>query len=86
MAKFEQIIFLYCGDLTLVFSIVSLFFFPDSPMEANFWNERERDIAIERLRANQTGIISRTWRWEHVWEALLDIKSWCWFFLVLAIS
>lgn len=55
-------------------------------MEAKFWLEGERDIAIERLRANQMGIISRKWRWDHVAEALLDPKSWCWFFLVMAIS
>lgn len=81
-----QIIFLFCGGITLVFAVVSFFFFPDSPMEAKFWREGERDIAIERLRANQTGIVSRKWRWEHVWEALLDLKSYFWFFLVLGIS
>ncbi|KAL3420943.1 allantoate permease [Phlyctema vagabunda] len=57
-----QIIFLYCGGLTLVFSVVAFIFFPDSPMEAKFWREGERDIAIERLRANQMGIVSRKWR------------------------
>lgn len=81
-----KIIFLFCGGITLVFAVVSFFFFPDSPMEAKFWREGERDIAIERLRANQTGIVSRKWRWEHVWEALLDLKSYFWFFLVLGIS
>lgn len=55
-------------------------------MEARFWKGRERDIAIERLRANQTGIISRKWRWDHVLEALLDLKTWGWFFLVMGIS
>ncbi|KAG9230763.1 major facilitator superfamily domain-containing protein [Amylocarpus encephaloides] len=81
-----QIIFLYCGGITLVFSVFSIIFFPDSPMEAKFWKERERDIAIERLRANQMGIVSRKWRWDHVTEAVLDPKTWCWFFLVMAIS
>ncbi|KAK0105914.1 hypothetical protein ONS95_004427 [Cadophora gregata] len=81
-----QVIFLYCGGLTLVFSAIAFWLFPDSPMEAKFWKEGERDIAIERLRANQMGIISRKWRWDHVVEALLDPKSWCWFFLVMAIS
>ncbi|KAH8600059.1 allantoate permease-like protein [Bisporella sp. PMI_857] len=81
-----QIIFLYCGALTLVFSVISFIWFPDSPMEAKFWKEGERDIAIERLRANQMGIVTRKWRWDHVLEAFLDPKSWFWFFLVLAIS
>ncbi|CAG8972961.1 hypothetical protein HYALB_00008321 [Hymenoscyphus albidus] len=81
-----QIIFLYCGGLTLVFSVISFIFFPDSPMEAKFWKEGERDIAIERLRANQMGIVSRKWRWDHVWEAVLDPKTWCWFCLCMTIS
>ena len=55
-------------------------------MEAKFWKDEERDIAIERLRANQMGIVSRKWRWDHVLEAFIDPKSYCWFFLVMAIS
>src|ERR1700728_1080008 len=55
-------------------------------MEDKFWKQGERDVAIERLRANQMGIISRKWRWDHVLEAFLDPKSWCWFFLVMGIS
>lgn len=81
-----QIIFLYCGGITLIFSIISILFFPDSPMEARFWRYNERDIAIERLRANQMGIVSRKWKKEHVTEAVLDLKTWYWFFLVMAIS
>lgn len=59
---------------------------PDSPMEAKFLGEREKVIAVERLRANQMGIISREWRWDHVWETLLDVKTWIWFILIIAIS
>ena len=55
-------------------------------MEAKFWKDGERDIAIERLRANQVGIVSRKWRWDHVLEAFIDPKSYFWFFLVMAIS
>ncbi|KAJ6007847.1 allantoate permease [Penicillium herquei] len=58
----------------------------DSPMEAKFLSDREKYISVERLRANQMGIVSREWRWDHVWETFYDIKTWCWFFLVLSIS
>ncbi|PMD64142.1 MFS general substrate transporter [Hyaloscypha bicolor E] len=68
-----QVIFLYCDGLTLVFSVLFFIFFPDSLMEAKFWRQGERDIAIERLRASQM-------------EAFPDPKSWCWFFLVMGIS
>lgn len=77
---------MFCGLLTVAFSLVVLIFMPDSPMEAKCLNHREKIIAVERLRANQMGVVSREWRWDHVWETLYDMKTWCWFFLIVAIS
>ncbi|KAK4112413.1 MFS general substrate transporter [Canariomyces notabilis] len=81
-----QIIFLFCGLLTVVYSAIVFIFMPDSPMEAKYLTEREKVIAVERLRANQMGVASREWRWDHVWETLLDLKTWCWFVAIVAIS
>ncbi|OOF92027.1 hypothetical protein ASPCADRAFT_153328 [Aspergillus carbonarius ITEM 5010] len=81
-----QIIFMFCGLLTVAYSILVLIFMPDSPMEAKFLSEREKVIAVERLRANQMGIISREWRWDHVWETAYDLKTWFWFLLIVSIS
>ncbi|KAL3247333.1 hypothetical protein ABHI18_012452 [Aspergillus niger] len=81
-----QIIFMFCGLLTVAYSTLVLIFMPDSPMEAKFLSEREKVIAVERLRANQMGIISREWRWDHVWETAYDVKTWLWFFLIVTIS
>ncbi|UKZ45908.1 hypothetical protein TrVGV298_000102 [Trichoderma virens] len=81
-----QIIFLFCGCITVAFSIVMYLFMPDSPMEAKFLKEDEKVIAIERLRMNQMGIGSGVWKWEHVREAMLDPKTWLWFCLMLTIS
>ncbi|KAG8170017.1 hypothetical protein KVR01_000762 [Diaporthe batatas] len=81
-----QIIFLFCGLLTVAYSIVVFCLMPDSPMETKFLSEREKVIATERLRANQMGVASRTWRWDHVWETARDLKTWCWFIAILAIS
>lgn len=50
-----QIVFLFCGLLTVLYSIVVFIFMPDSPMEAKYLKEREKVIAVERLRANQMG-------------------------------
>ncbi|EAU35089.1 conserved hypothetical protein [Aspergillus terreus NIH2624] len=82
----HAIIFMFCGLLTVAFSFAVLFLMPDSPMEAKYLNDREKVIAVERLRANQMGIISREWRWDHVWETLYDLKTWCWFSLIVTIS
>ncbi|EFY88872.1 hypothetical protein J3458_016492 [Metarhizium acridum] len=81
-----QIIFLFCGCITVAFSIVMFLFMPDSPMQAKFLNREDKFIAIERLRMNQMGIGSGVWKWDHVKECLLDPKTWLWFFLMLIIS
>ncbi|KAK9575110.1 hypothetical protein V6Z92_009964 [Aspergillus fumigatus] len=81
-----QIIFMFCGLLTVAYSLLIFIFMPDSPMEAKCLSDREKVIAVERLRANQMGIISREWRWDHVRETFYDLKTWCWFFLIVSIS
>ncbi|KZL65271.1 major facilitator superfamily transporter [Colletotrichum tofieldiae] len=82
----KQIIFMFFGIITVVFSVVMFLYMPDSPVEAKFLNDHDKLIAIERLRMNQQGVMSREWRWDHLKESLLDIKTWCWFFLVFSIS
>lgn len=59
---------------------------PDSPMEAKYLTQREKVIAVERLRANQQGITSRQWRWDHVWEVATDLKTYLWFLIIVSIS
>lgn len=81
-----QIIFMFCGLLTIVYAVFIGILMPDSPMEAKYLREREKVIAVERLRANQMGVASRVWRWDHVLETLLDFKTWCWFIAIISIS
>lgn len=81
-----QIIFLVCGLITVLFAVVVFFFLPDSPVDAKFLNDHDKLLAVERLRANQMGVVSTTWKWEHVTESLLDLKTWFWFSLMFAIS
>ncbi|KAI6082857.1 MFS general substrate transporter [Hypoxylon rubiginosum] len=81
-----QTIFIFCGVLTVIFGVAFLVFMPDSPMEAKYLSERERIIAVERLRANQMGVASRQWKWDHVRETFTDFKTLLWFILIVAIS
>lgn len=81
-----QIIFMFCGFFTVAYSFVVLWLMPDSPMDAKYLTEREKVIATERLRANQQGITSRQWRWDHVRETATDPKTYAWFLIVVAIS
>ncbi|KAI1420172.1 major facilitator superfamily domain-containing protein [Xylaria sp. FL1777] len=81
-----QVIFIFCGVSTFLYGITFLILMPDSPMEAKYLSEREQLIAVERLRANQMGIVSRKWRWDHALETLLDPKTWLWFLIMTSIS
>jgi hypothetical protein len=44
----SQIIFLFFGLITVVFSVVVWFFLPDSPLTARFLKGDDRLVAIER--------------------------------------
>ncbi|KAJ5677652.1 uncharacterized protein N7477_003285 [Penicillium maclennaniae] len=81
-----QIIFLFFGLITVGISGAVLVFMPDSPITAKFLDEEDKLVAIERLRMNQQGIENHEWKWEHVKEACLDLKSWMWFSLMVSIS
>ncbi|SPN96635.1 related to permease of the major facilitator superfamily [Cephalotrichum gorgonifer] len=81
-----QVIFLFCGAITVGFSVVMFLLMPDSPIDAKFLKHDDKLIAIERLRMNQMGIGSGIWKWDHVREAMLDLKTWLWFSLMFTIS
>lgn len=70
------------ADMVVLRSI----FMPDSPMTAKFLKADDKLIAIERLRMNQQGIASGVWKWDHVWDAMLDLKTWLWFSIMFIIS
>ena len=42
--------------------------------------------SVIRLRMNQQGIETHEWKWQHVKETCLDIKSFFWFALMFSIS
>lgn len=41
--------------MTIAYGIVVGIFLPDNPVKAKFINQREKAIAIDRVRVNQTG-------------------------------
>jgi len=49
-----------------------MIFLPDSPVTAKGLNEREKRIAVERLRDNQTGIENKHLKWYQVREAFAE--------------
>ncbi|QGA18972.1 hypothetical protein EYB26_006657 [Talaromyces marneffei] len=74
--KSWQIIFLFVGLLTVA-SVPLIYILLDNDIpSARFLDEEEKVIAIERLRANQTGAGTREFKWDHVLEAVLEPKTW----------
>ncbi|KIW05789.1 uncharacterized protein PV09_03000 [Verruconis gallopava] len=71
-----QWMFIIFGVFTILFGFTLWWLLPDSPLTAPWLNERERLIAIERLKSNKTGIKNTHHKWRQVKEALMDLKVW----------
>jgi MFS transporter, ACS family, allantoate permease len=65
-------IYILLGSISTAYGIFLLFFFPDSPMKARFLTERERNIAVQRLRKNNTGMQTRQFKSKQVIESFKD--------------
>ena len=84
--KSYQIIFLTCGLLAVLLSIPTFFIFPRHPARARFLDERQKYIALERIRLNNTGTQNTHFKWYHVREAAVDLKTWIWVVMIFCVS
>lgn len=71
-----QWMFIFFGIFTVIFGVCLWWLLPDSPVSAQWLSERERLIAVERLKTNKTGVKNNHHKWPQVKEALLDAKVW----------
>ncbi|KAI9742371.1 MAG: hypothetical protein M1818_003904 [Claussenomyces sp. TS43310] len=74
------------GIMTIVYALVIGIFLPDNPVKAKFVSEREKAIAVDRVRADQTGVENKTFKKEQMIEAFLDPKTWLMFLFNIWIS
>lgn len=58
-------------------------FLPDSPVTAKGLSKRERRMAVERLRENQTGVENKNLKPYQILEAFMDYKLYMFFILGL---
>lgn len=70
-----QCIYIFASGLTFLFG-AWCFALPNSPLDAWFLNPEERIVAVERLRAGQTGLRNRKIKPAQIKEAALDPKIW----------
>lgn len=71
-------IFLFCGLVTVASAPVVYWKLDNDISTARFLTEHEREQGEERLRANQTGTATYTFKWSQVVEVLLEPKCWLW--------
>ncbi|EUC51362.1 hypothetical protein COCMIDRAFT_79405 [Bipolaris oryzae ATCC 44560] len=72
-----RVLFLVEGLPTVVMSVVTWFFLPDSPEKARFLTEEEKAVAKARGVAQAgTGTRIGSIEWKEMLEAVLDLKSW----------
>ncbi|KAI8717046.1 MFS general substrate transporter [Fusarium sp. LHS14.1] len=72
--KSWQIMFLVVGLFTAASGILAFILLPDSPLSSRL-SPREKYHAIERLRANQTGIENKTWKWYQFRESMSNFQA-----------
>lgn len=73
--KQYQGIFIFMGGLSLAIAPIVWFLMPNSPTTAKFLkNGDDRIIALDRLKENNTGTKSSTFKWSQVWETYRDPK------------
>ncbi|KAK4173018.1 major facilitator superfamily domain-containing protein [Triangularia setosa] len=73
-----QWIFLSTGILTVITVPFVYLRLDNNIQSARFLTEREKIVALERARGNQTGSSStkENWKWKQIREVFLDIKTW----------
>lgn len=68
--------YLVAGVLTILWSFVILFFMPPDPIRMRGLTDRERYIAVARMRVNNAGVRNTHFKKEQVWEVMKDIRFW----------
>ncbi|KAF2463525.1 MFS general substrate transporter [Lindgomyces ingoldianus] len=64
------------GVLTVFWSLVILLFMPPDPIHAKGFGDRERYIAVARMRQNNLGVRNTHFKIGQLREAPLDVKFW----------
>ncbi|WWC85174.1 uncharacterized protein L201_000031 [Kwoniella dendrophila CBS 6074] len=70
-----RIIFIVVGSTTVLSAPIVYYFLEADIEKSRFLNQEEKKMAIERVRANQTGTGTREFKWPHIWEVCYDPKT-----------
>ncbi|KAJ7607587.1 allantoate permease [Roridomyces roridus] len=68
-----RIMFVVLGCATVVIGFLTVWFLPDTPMQARWLSDVEKVVLLRHVSVNQTGVENRTkFRWAEIVEALCD--------------
>ncbi|KAL4900899.1 hypothetical protein BDW74DRAFT_170470 [Aspergillus multicolor] len=70
-----RILFLILGLLTVFTGALYFWYLPDNQTNARFLTERQKLVAIERIRDNYQGLGSSVWKWAQFREAFKDPRT-----------
>ncbi|RDW89932.1 putative Allantoate permease [Aspergillus mulundensis] len=71
-----RLLFLVLGAVSVIWAVIVYIFLPDSPISAWWLSDREKFVALQRVKDNNTGMEDKTIKWHQVREALVDPKTW----------
>ncbi|KAF7522227.1 hypothetical protein PCG10_007528 [Penicillium crustosum] len=79
-----QGLFVLYGAMTFATGVFLFFFLASSPTDAKWLTEEEKIIALERVRGNKTGTEVWNFSWPQLREALLDVRLYLLFFMLVS--
>ncbi|KAK5941166.1 hypothetical protein PMZ80_006443 [Knufia obscura] len=68
--------YLVAGAITILWAFVILFYMPPDPIRMKGLSDRERYIAVARMRVNNAGVRNTHFKKAQVWEVLVDLRFW----------
>lgn len=68
--------YIVAGLITALWALVIFFFMPPDPIRAKHFTDRERYIAVARMRVNNSGVRNTHFKIDQLWELLTDLKFW----------
>ncbi|RFU29744.1 hypothetical protein B7463_g6600, partial [Scytalidium lignicola] len=71
-----RLLFIVLGAFSLLWAIVLWLCLPDTPLNCWYLSDREKYVAIERVKGNNTGVEDKKIKWYQVRECLMDPKTW----------
>jgi ACS family allantoate permease-like MFS transporter len=81
--KSWQLLFLVIGLFTAAIGVLFLWIMPDNQLNAKFLTEKERLMAVERIRINQQGVGNKHFKMYQFKEAMMDPMVWAFVFYAL---